>query len=233
MESMLILGTARQQSSRIPTKMTRPFADKSLYEIYVQKLETIKSITGLPTAIAINKHDSIIWSLTKNTTLEIIERNDESVAQGISKRSEELHFLADRDECNIVWINGCFPLLNPTTVMEIIKFFQNSCEIRSLHCIKKVNNWFWDDDHNPVNNSDPSCVSTQGCPPLYESVHLLHIFSRVMLLEQDRYWPLERNDPYLYLVGDKIEYTDVDTETDFLFAEWLYQQETTDEIRKN
>ena len=81
-QSLLILGTARESSSRIENKMTRKFLDTSLYEIYLKKLESISSLYKV--AMAINKNDTTIWNLTKNTSLEVIERNDKSVAKGIS-----------------------------------------------------------------------------------------------------------------------------------------------------
>ena len=78
-KSILILGTAREESSRLEDKMTRKFDKTSLYRIYLNKLEKIYNSLSYPTAISINKNDKRLWEATKNTSIEIIERNDKSV----------------------------------------------------------------------------------------------------------------------------------------------------------
>ena len=111
---LLLLGTAREKSSRVPDKMTRPFAGSSLYEIYLMKFETITSgehpFDNI--GMAINRNDKILWAMSENTEVPIIERNDESVI-GLRRRSEELHFLTDMAEDYVMWVNGCLPFLKP------------------------------------------------------------------------------------------------------------------------
>ena len=223
-QSLLILGTARESSSRIENKMTRNFLDTNLYEIYLKKLESLNP--QYKVAIAINKNDTKIWELTQNTSLEIIERNDKSVAKGISTRSEELHFLRDRPETHIFWINGCLPLLNVNLIKEIADFYYLN-DIDSLHLIKKRTNWFWDINKKPINNIDPKCVSTQGCPHVYESVHAIQLFNKENLLINDSYWNYTSNkDPYLYEVEDSLDFFDIDNEFEFQLAEKLYKDVT-------
>ena len=223
-QSLLILGTARESSSRIENKMTRKFLNTNLYEIYLKKLESLSS--QYKVAIAINKNDTKIWELTQNTSLEIIERNDKSVAKGISTRSEELHFLKDRPETHILWVNGCLPLLNVSLIKEIADFYYLN-DIDSLHLIKKRTNWFWDINKKPINNIDPKCVSTQGCPHVYESVHAIQLFNKENLLINDSYWNYTSNkDPYLYEVEDSLDFFDIDNEFEFQLAEKLYKDVT-------
>tara|TARA_R110001592_G_C13070383_1_gene741742 strand:- start:686 stop:1369 length:684 start_codon:yes stop_codon:yes gene_type:complete len=219
--SLLILGTAREASSRIENKMTRKFLNTNLYKIYLEKLELLNLQYNV--AIAINKNDNKIWDLTKNTSLDIIERNNKSVAKGISTRSEELHFLKDRPETHILWVNGCLPLLKIDLISRIADFYQQS-NIDSLHLIKKRTNWFWDTNKKPINNIDPKCVSTQGCPHVYESVHAIQLFNKENLLTNDSYWNYTNNkDPYLYEVEDSLDFFDIDSEFEFQLAETLYR----------
>ena len=223
-QSLLILGTARESSSRIENKMTRKFLNTNLYEIYLKKLESLSS--QYKVAIAINKNDTKIWELTQNTSLEIIERNDKSVAKGISTRSEELHFLKDRPETHILWINGCLPLLKVELIKQIADFYYLN-DIDSLHLIKKRTNWFWDINKKPINNTDPKCVSTQGCPYVYESVHAIQLFNKENLLTNDSYWNYTSDkDPYLYEVEDSLDFFDIDNEFEFQLAEKLYKDVT-------
>lgn len=219
---LLLLGTARERSSRVKNKMTRPFAGSSLYEVYLKKFETItkREHPFDNIGMAINRNDKILWAMSENTKVPIIERNDESVT-GIRKRSEELHFLEDMEEDYVMWVNGCLPFLKPETIIKAATFFKSANgDIKSLTCVKYRYNWFWDSEtKEAINNKDPKCVSTQGSPPLLETVHAFHIFSRQNLLENDSYWNLEKNDPYLYVVQDDIEFLDIDTELDFKVCE--------------
>ena len=223
-QSLLILGTARESSSRIENKMTRKFLDTNLYKIYLKKLESLSP--QYKVVMAINKNDTKIWDLTQNTSLEVIERNDKSVAKGISTRSEELHFLKDRPETHILWVNGCLPLLKVELIKQIADFYYLN-DIDSLHLIKKRTNWFWDIDKNPINNTDPKCVSTQGCPHIYESIHAIQLFNKENLLTNNSYWNYTNDkDPYLYEVEDSLDFYDIDSEFEFQLAEKLYKDVT-------
>ena len=223
-QSLLILGTARESSSRIENKMTRKFLDTNLYKIYLKKLESLSP--QYKVVMAINKNDTKIWDLTQNTSLEVIERNDKSVAKGISTRSEELHFLKDRPETHILWVNGCLPLLKVELIKQIADFYYLN-DIDSLHLIKKRTNWFWDIDKNPINNTDPKCVSTQGCPHVYESIHAIQLFNKENLLTNNSYWNYTNDkDPYLYEVEDSLDFYDIDSEFEFQLAEKLYKDVT-------
>lgn len=225
--NLLLLGTAREKSSRVKNKMTRPFAGSSLYEIYLRKFETISKMEHPfdNIGMAINRNDKTLWAMSENSKVPIIERSDESVIGG-RRRSEELHFLADMEEDYVMWINGCLPFLKPETIIKAATFFKSANgDIKSLTSVRYIYNWFWDSEtKEAINNKDPKCVSTQGSPPLLETVHAFHIFSRQNLLENDSYWNLGRNDPYLYVVEDDIEFLDIDTELDFKVCETLWQE---------
>jgi len=224
--SLFLLGTAREQSSRVQNKMTRSFAGSSLYEIYLHKLETIARMPHSFHAIgmAVARCDDILWGLSRDADIPIIERNTESVV-GLRRRSGELHFLADMEEDYIMWVNGCMPFLRPETVIEAAVYFTEN-ELKSLTCVKYRYNWFWDaETQKAINNTDSKCVSTQNSPPLLESVHAFHIFNRCHLLNNDSYWGLGSNDPYLYVVNDDMEFMDIDTEADFGLCEVLWNMQ--------
>jgi len=211
----------------VENKMARPFAGSSLYEIYLKKFETISGMEHPfdNIGMAINGDDKTLWTMSENTEVTIIERNDESVT-GIRKRSEELHFLKDMEEDYVMWVNGCLPFLKPETIVKAGIFFKvANGDIKSLTSVRYKYNWFWDaETKEAINNKDPKCVSTQGSPPLLETVHAFHIFSRQHLLENDSYWNLEKNDPYLYVVEDDIEFLDIDTELDFKVCETVWRE---------
>jgi len=223
---LLLLGTAREKSSRLKNKMIRSFAETSLYEIYLKKFETILKMNHPfdNIGMAINRSEETLWRFSKGTTVPIIKRNKKSVV-GLKKRSEELHFLKDMKEDYVMWINGCHPFLKPETIIKAGYFFKSAKNIKSLTAVRVKHNWYWDQKtKEAMNNKDSKCVSTQKCSPLLETVHCFHIFNRENLINNDSYWNLRKNDPYLYIVGDSIEFWDIDTELDFKIAEILWKE---------
>ena len=229
---LFLLGTAREGSTRVKNKMTRPFGNTSLYGLYLRKFEELlNSRTFSGVGMAINRNDKTLWKISENTKVPIIERNDKSV-KGISTRSEELHFLEGIDADYIMWINGCLPFLNVQTIQEAgSTFLKNQPQFRSMTAVRIKYTWYWDSiTKEAINNKDPKNVYTQRSPPLLESIHAFHIFSRKNLLENDSYWNLGRNDPYLYVIEDEIECLDIDTEIDFKICECMWRLKNEEEF---
>lgn len=221
MSDILILGTARENSSRLPNKMLRPFCGTTLFDIYMRKLERIKEL-GFTSAIALAKSDKNLWDAAQKYNVEIIERSEHSISQKVRNRSEELSFLKDRKEESIVWLNGCMPLFKTERILNIIDFYKRNTCI-SLHCVTKRNNWFWDMSGNPINNKDPRNTGTQYCDYVLESAHILHIFKRKVMLEKSSYWEFNNMyDPYLYRLDKSVGLLDIDDEVDFKICEALY-----------
>lgn len=227
MRDIILLGMAREESTRIRDKMTRPFGDTSLFEIYLNKLIKISKMRNSPFSrviLALNKNDEILWSLSHNlpSPLEVIERSDWSV-QEATKPSDLFHYLKDYDEEYIFRLNACFPFITPETILFGAEYFKNNPNIKSMTCVKERNNWFWDPQTNKsLTLGDPSHTTMQQSKMIYESVHCYHILNRKSLLK-DILWQLKPNDPHLYVVSDSIEYIDIDTETEFQIAEAVWK----------
>ena len=224
MRRILLFGTAREQSSRIERKMTRPFADKSLFEIYLNNLALLKH-SGLFSScgVAVARCDETLWKIANaQDEVHVIERSARSVGRGMQRRADELHFLDQFKEEFVLWLNGCMPLFDMELVLSLARKFLEDERIVSLTVTKKEHNWFWDaQTRKPLNNLDPHCLSTQGCTPVLGSVHVLNIYPRARMLEQSLRWTLrDEFDPHVYAIhypGD--ECMDIDTERDFLNCE--------------
>jgi len=225
-KTLLLLGWARENSTRLPYKMIRSFNDTTLYEIYLRKFEEISKMNHSfnDIAMAIGKMDSVLWELSSNFEIKIIKRNEYSVnSPSKINLSKFLHYLKNFKNSHIMWVNGCFPFLESKTILKIAEFFKRDNNLISLHCVKKRLNWFWDYETKlPINNLDSKNVGTQDSPPLFESVHCIHIFPRDRVLEEGIFWKYELNDPFLYEVNsESIEFLDIDTKLDFDIAKGI------------
>lgn len=225
MRRILLMGTAREKSTRMQNKMTRPFGDTTLYKIYLSLLEEIQRMDNpfLNISIALNEKDKTLWELAKESEITVQERSYFS-ATDASLPADIYHFLEEYDEEYVMWVNACFPFLQPKTIIDIANFFVNS-DINSLHCVRKRENWFWNLGTNrPINVDDDLIIRTQDSLPIYESVHCCHIFNISSMLNKNRPWDFKKNDPYLFELKESIEFLDIDSKVEFDICEAVYRQ---------
>lgn len=222
-KDIIIVGNGRQQNSRCPQKLIRKIdIDKTIFDLYMDKLVSLKYNTGYNTIVAIHKNDKELLRIAKNYDIEIVDRNDDSVKP--TQTIKELHhFMENYDNKYMMWVNASYPLLKPKTLIDILEYFDEH-NGEGLHCIKRVYNWFWKENENkPFNMPDEKKVRTQDVSPIYESMNFCHIFNRKFILDNNVCWTYTKNDPILYLIEkDSIEFLDIDTETDFMMYKGIY-----------
>ena len=71
-----------------------------------------------------------------------------------------------------------FPFISINTLENIAKHFLKNKYAKSLHVIKSLNNWAWNEKYKPINIKNPNLTRLQECNKLYESVHVVHIYNR-------------------------------------------------------
>ena len=77
MKRILLLGTAREGSSRLKNKMLLPiYKDKTLFDFYVEKFQTIQKYNTIFSDIcmAIYPGDKKLWKKANESGLKIIKR---------------------------------------------------------------------------------------------------------------------------------------------------------------
>ena len=218
------MGTAREKSTRVKNKMTRPFGDTTLFGLYLNMLEEIQQLKNPfdEIIIALNKKDEKLYKMASKSKIKIQNRNYFSSSKA-TKPEDIYHYLTNYDQDYVLWVNACFPFLEPKTVITAANYFLKHKEINSLHCVKRRENWFWDKQTNkPFNLEKTSDAQTQQSLPIYESVHCFHIHNKNDLMEKNRYWSFKKNDPYLYELKDSMEFLDIDTQMEFDICESIY-----------
>lgn len=221
------MGTAREKSTRIQNKMTRPFGDTTLYKIHLALLEKVQRLDNpfLNIIIALNEKDKTLCDLAKESEITIQERSYFS-ATDASLPADIYHYLEKYEEEYVMWVNACFPFLQPKTVIDIANFFVKREDINSLHCVSKRENWFWNSETNkPLNVEKTSDIETQQSLPIYESVHCCLIHKVSDLLDENKLWSFKKGDPHLFELKESIEFLDIDSKTEFDICESVYKQE--------
>lgn len=229
-KEILLLGYAREGSTRVKDKMTRPFGNTTLFDLYMKKFHNIVGIDNpfKEITMAISPVDKKLWKKANTWDIPISERSEYSVKASISNDCRKVyHYLENFDEKYVMWINGCFPFLKEDTIIKAADYFiRHKKHYKGLHPVKEVYNWVW----NPLsgllfNQANAKKVSTVNFKPYYESVHCFHIYEREHLLENNCYWDFIFNNPHLYIVEDSKEFMDIDTQEDFDRCEYYYMKQ--------
>ncbi len=223
-KSILLLGTARESSTRCKDKMLRPFADTTLFDVYMEHLRRLND-TGLFTSwgMAVARCDDTLWKMADDAPIPVIERSAQSVSPEIQPRGRELHFLDGFQDDYVLWYNACLPYFPLKWIRVAVENFLGSPSAVSVAPVVERNNWFWWPNGLPINNRDPECLSTQGAPRVFASVHAFFAYPRKRMLAQNLRWTGQPNDPQFIRIPDLGNaLMDIDTEEDFrrCEAEW-------------
>lgn len=215
---ILITCTMREKSDRLKNKLTRKFANTTLADVAMRKLEKLQQIT--PTIVAIYPGDKEIYEKAQSYNLSIKDRTKKSITTA-TKCNEICSFLKDFEFSHIIWLNATAPFIRLKTVLDLKGMFEDDETIESMHFIKENKNWFWDSNHNSI-NMELDVTRTQDAGTIYESIHTMHLYNRKYMLETGAYWSGNNDDPRFLLVEDNIEWLDIDTITDFKICEAIY-----------
>ncbi len=225
MKSILLLGLAREGSTRLKNKMTREiYNGESLFDIYLKKFEELHKLATpfKDFFMAICPEDKKLWKMASNSSIPIISRSKKSVT-GLRKLSELLECLESfKDKYKYVMVvNGCLPFLTVDTIIKAGNYFKNSITSKSMISVIKRQNWYWNENSKIINKKNPKDMATQNTPPVYETVHTFHTAPIKRLLNHDKFWMMKPNDPALFEINNAKECLDIDTEEDFKMCQAL------------
>lgn len=222
---IILIGPVHEGSQRVKNKLTRPFADTTLFDIFLDKLEKVNEMKHpfSKIVVPICPSDKILWKRGKLSKLEIVERDEQSVESTNILPSSIHNYLERFDEDYILNLNACFPFIKPETIIDVGNYFKNNIDnLKTLSMVKKRFNQFWNVDTNqPINNRE-QILATQFMEPIYEQINAIIIYGREHMLDTNKYWDYTPGNPYLYEVEDSIETLDIDYPLEFDICEGLY-----------
>jgi CMP-N-acetylneuraminic acid synthetase len=219
MKSISIVTNARLQSTRVPQKLVRPFAGRSLLQIALDRLNAMDFFEHRYLAAA---EEPIIRMADAYPNVEVLRRKPEAVAKGVNPQSVTFAHYRDVPSDYIFVLNPCLPFVSVDTVRKAFDYFQSSSH-PSYTSVVKTGDWVFDSDGNPVTNTDRQNLTTNKNVQFYKAAHAFHIINRNFFATHGYHWEFTRNDPHLIEIPDH-EYVDVDTEVEFSFAEFLYER---------
>lgn len=217
MTTISVLINARTKSTRLPRKLVKPFAGTSLIDIALEKLDRMDFFSHRYFAIA---EEELRAKALKYENIEILDRKPDAVAPGYNDHRKVFEHYERVDSDYIMWLNPCHPLIGLDTLKKAVEYALEK-KYNSYTSVIPTTDWIFDDQGEPVTNTQASMLSTAHSRNFYKVAHAFHIISKKFFLLDYQYWTLTKNDPALIIIPEEESY-DVNTEMEFEIAESAY-----------
>ena len=202
----------RKGSQRVKNKNLKPFADSTLLDI---KIETLKKVIGLDEIVVSSDSQEMLDIARKHNV--IAHRREDYYASSEVNNSDFMVNLTTSVDSEYIMYSPCTsPLLSNETISECISKFRAGAQNIVTVTSQKHHMWL---DGEPLNYDPSDAPNSQDLPDIYSvnygcciiSCEDLHEFRNVVT-----------NNPTFH-VTDEIESIDIDTEFDFMMAEFVYR----------
>ncbi|MEM6282900.1 MAG: acylneuraminate cytidylyltransferase family protein [Chloroflexota bacterium] len=211
----------RHESERIPGKNYRDFAGRPLFHHIIETLLACDAIDR----VVIDTDSDIIWQQTEThfPAVTLLER-PAHLRPGTIPMNDVLLNATAQVAAEVYLQTHCTnPLLQAATITRAVETYrQNHPVYDTLFGVTRTQTYYWDQLARPVNHNPAVLSRTQDLPPFYRENSNLYIFTRGTLVRRHN---RIGDRPYLFEI-DRYEAYDIDEETDFLVAEFLYRQRT-------
>ena len=202
----------RAGSQRVKNKNIKPFANTTLLDI---KIETLKKVQGI---------DDIIVSSDSQEMLKIAKEHDVNVhvrdeyfASNEVNNSDFMQNLSTIvDEGHIMYSPCTSPLLSSETITEIVSKYKNN-KLRNIVTVTTQKHHMWLNGE-PLNYDPSNAPNSQDLPDIY-SIN----YGCCILSKDDLYNHKNVVVEPTFHITNEIESIDIDTEFDFIIAEFVYR----------
>jgi CMP-N-acetylneuraminic acid synthetase len=219
---------ARLNSTRIPRKMIKPFANTTLTDLGIQKVLNSKIIPEENFYLSVYEEE--LKDIAKDTGVQIFERsyesaNAESTVTGIYEWHDKLPYKY------VVLISACTPLLKTETIDKFVEKYMNS-DSDGLFGVIGKKQYYWNEEGDMITNwpEGTTIMNTKVVETTYEAAHCLYA-SRMDTIK-DEIWmgdaPFTKGNPELFEI-DELEVFDIDYPWQFEVGEVLYNKYNLDE----
>tara|TARA_R110000751_G_scaffold6403_4_gene27323 strand:+ start:10080 stop:10769 length:690 start_codon:yes stop_codon:yes gene_type:complete len=214
---------ARTQSTRVPNKMLRPFANSNLFEIAINKLLKSKIIPKDNFYLSIMDQELI--DIANKCGVNYFVRSEESTQEPVTlPKVFEWHNVLPYKY--YVIINACNPLL---TIETIDKFVQQFLEVDSngLFGVFEKKTFLFDSEGKMLNrffgeDKYLATLETKFVETCYEAAHSLYAGSTEDIANEIYMGTFKEQGNPNFFTMDEIECFDIDWPWQFEVAEKLY-----------
>lgn len=221
LKSISVVTNARLGSSRVPHKLVREFAGRSLLDIALEKLDNMDFFDHRYLAVA---ESELADMASRFSNIQILQRSPEAVKPGVNPLTVTFeHYLRVPSDYIFVF-NPCLPCITIDTIKKAFDYFQSS-DYNSYTSVVPTGDWIFDSNGYPLTVSDPRNVTTNKNMSFSKGCHAFHIHNKLFFASQQVLWTFTPNDPHLINIPSD-EAVDVDTMNEFYLAEQAFLQKS-------
>ncbi len=216
---IVALVPMRHHSERVPGKNYRPFGSRELYRHIIETLTDCELIDE----VVIDTDSPIIMENASEhfPQVRLIERPQELRDGTVPMNDVLLYDVTQVEADYYLQTHSTNPLLSNETITRAIgRFLDNYPSYDSVFSVTRIQTRLWDAQARAINHNPAILLRTQDLPAVYEENSCLYIFSRSTL--ETRHNRIGER-PLMFEI-DAEEAWDIDNESDFRIAEFLYCQ---------
>lgn len=213
MMDIVALIAVRGGSKRIKNKNIKQFANSNLLSIKLKQAQRL----GLKTYVSSDCDDML--SIAEKNGAIALKRDPYFASDHVPMREVYRHLAEVVHHEHILYLHVTSPLLKDETLENAIDLYSHlSKEYDSLASVHEVKEYMWING-KPLNYDPTNHPRSQDLPNIYALNFAFNIIPRNLMIERRN---ILGNYFYPYFL-DEIESIDVDTELDFAFAEFIYE----------
>ena len=214
MKNITAIIPVRKGSVRVKNKNLKPFSNSSLLEIKINQLKNVNIVSR----IVVSSDCENMLNIAKNMGVGTHKR-EKYYASSEANNSEFFKNLGQSiDGEYLMYCPVTCPLISKETYLDCINTFQKP-EVKNLVSVSPVKHHMWLDG-KPLNYDIRNSPNSQDLPDIYQITYGVSIISKNDMIE---YGNIVTDNP-TFKILDEIESIDIDTEFDFMVAEFIYNK---------
>jgi len=224
-DDIVFIVQARLNSQRVPNKMLRPFADKNLFGIVLDKLLSSNVIPSDQIYASVYEEELFFEANTKRN-IRTFQRsyesaNNDSDITKIFEWHDKLPFKY------VIIISACNPLLKVETIDAFVRQFMEQEEDNLFGVIEKKQ-YYWNKEGIMVTPwpEGQTLMNTKAVEPTYEAAHVLYASPMDLIKEHKYMGDFSKPGGIKLFKIDELEAFDIDYEWQFTTAELLYKNDS-------
>ena len=220
-----VLIAVRGGSKRVPKKNILPFGDSSMLELKILQAMRLTEITD----VVVTSEDEEMLNIARNLGATAMKRDPFYASDTVPMGDVYVHLASSLSCKDILWAPVTSPLVSDESMRNCIEIYKNNTEYDSVVTTNLIKEYLWLDSTTgspaAINYDPKNHPRSQDLPDIYALNFAVNILPRKLMIENKN---VLGNKFYAYML-DETEAIDVDTEYEFMLAEFLYQKGKTND----
>jgi CMP-N-acetylneuraminic acid synthetase len=210
-----VLIAVRGGSKRVPRKNVRPFCGSSMLELKIQQALRLKGVSD----VVVTSDDEEMLQIASDLGATTLEREPYYATDTVPMGDVYVHLASLLNCKDILWTPVTSPLVKDSTIQECIDIYEHMTIYDSVVTTNIIKEYMWLDGA-AINYDPKNHPRSQDLPDIYALNFAINILPRELMIKNKN---ILGDNFYAYML-DEVEAIDVDTEYEFMLAEFLYEK---------